>query len=185
MNITSAWLIFGFRQLLGGDVIVPVVLHVANKHQHLLTVCDDQQTRYCSTSLSSRISLQFSISIPQLSYGSSYKDNTKNGLTCKKTGILELQETSCKADISSQSDKEPIGGDFKQRYTQLVSKDRGSNKQVLQWTDVVMEAWQIAIHRWIFGRSIFGNAFECKLPSKWPIDSSDRQGASNIIMSNH
>ena len=109
--------------------------------------------------MSSRISLQFSISIPQLSYGSSYKDNTRNGLTCKKTGILELQETSCKADISSQSDKEPIGGDFKQRYTQLVSKDRGSNKQVLQWTDVVMEARQIAIHRWIFGRSIFGNAF--------------------------
>ena len=54
---TSHWLIVGFRSPLGGEGIVPVVSHVANKHREQLKVSDDQQTRYCRTSLSTRISL--------------------------------------------------------------------------------------------------------------------------------
>ena len=85
-----------------------------------------------------------------------------------------------------QSDKEPVGREFKKHYNQLSSNDRGSNKWVFQWTGVVIQLWQIAIRRWIVQRSIFGDAIACKSPSKLPTDPSDHQSASKrMIVSNH
>jgi len=68
-----------------------------------------------------------------------------------------LQENWCNESLRTilqgrhrQSDKEPIGDNFKQSYNQeLSSRYMGSNKQVVQWRGVVIEVWKIAICRLI------------------------------------
>ena len=73
----------------------------------IVVTSDDQQTRYWNTTLSTRISLIFSVFIPPLSCGISYKDNTGNGM-------LDLQENWSNESLRKifqgghqQSDKEP------------------------------------------------------------------------------
>ena len=123
-----------------------------------LTVSDeDQQTGYWSTPFSNRISLQFSIFLPPLFCGRSYNDNMRrNGLICKKTGMMKIQKTPFKADIVGNQTRNQLAKISSKCYNQLNSRYRGSNKRIFQWTGVVMEVWKIPIRRWILvRRSIF------------------------------
>ena len=154
-------------------------------HRNLQALSDNLQIGNWNTSLSTRISLQFSISIPPLSCGSSHNDNMRNGfLTCKKTGLLKVQETSFKG-WHWQSDKEMIGEIFKQ----LSTEQQGQGKQQTGSSmdrHIVMDVWKIVICRWILV-SIFWNSIACNSASKWPSDPSDRQflTSKHIIVSNH
>ena len=79
---TSDRLIVGFRQPLGGEGIVPVVPHVANKHQHLLTVSQPANQILSNIFVHQNL-IQLSIFIPPLcSCGSN--DTTRNGLICNR-----------------------------------------------------------------------------------------------------
>ena len=153
---------------------------MTNKVRYPLTVNDDQETGYCSTYLSTRISVQFSIIVPLLSCRSSNNNYIKNGLMCKKTGEMKIQETSFKwtslvirqgthwqiFQAKLQSTKQQVQG--KQQTSS--SMNRCSDGDVAN-CDSQIDCWEINIR----------DAIARKLSSKMPIDSPGCQSTPKHI----